>query len=375
MVDTKIIALYLPQFHCIPENDEFWGKGFTDWTTVKNATPIFEGHVQPRVPLNENYYDLSDKSNILWQATLAKNNGVYGFGVYHYWFNNNKNLLTKPAEIMRDTEDLGVKYFFIWDNCNWKRSWSNVPGNEWAPTAETETMKKDGPIILIPYILGGPEDWQNHYNYVRQHFFSENYEKINNKPIFSIIWDSEEIRKMCLYWNELAIKDGFDGIFWIFKHNKYKSYPDWAHIYDYQPHNESIWKTSWPIRIKRKIKRVFGIKEIPKLRYYDYEQVWKDIIRRSKKNNSTNIINGAFVDYDDSPRRGATRAYIFKGATPEKFEKYFRELYNISRKQDKEYIFLTAWNEWGEGAYLEPDANWGNGYLNALYNAIQPEKP
>lgn len=373
MVETKIIALYLPQFHCIPENDEFWGQGFTDWVTVKNAKPIYEGHLQPREPVNNNYYDLSEKSTILWQANLARESGVYGFGVYHYWFNNEKNLLTKPAEIMRDAEYLGVKYFYIWDNCSWKRSWSNVPGNEWAPVIENKAMKENGPSVLIPYIIGDKKDWRNHYNYLRQHFLSPNYEKRNNKPIFSIIWDSEEIREMCSYWDDLAKQDGFDGIFWIFKHNRFKSYPDWVTVYDYQPHYESIWKVNWPIRIMAKIKRILCIKETPKLRYFDYDKVWQDIIKRSKNNKSTKIINGAFVDYDDSPRRGSTRACIFKGATPEKFENYFRELYTISKKQGKEYIFLTAWNEWGEGAYLEPDSQWGKGYLNALKNIIKSE--
>lgn len=366
MKETKIIALYLPQFHCIPENDEFWGKGFTDWKTVKNAKPIYSGHIQPREPLDGNYYDLSEKHNVLWQANLAKEAGIYGFGVYHYWFNNEKNLLTKPAEIMRDTEDLGVKYFFVWDNCNWKRSWSNVPGNEWAPVAETTAMKKEGPTILIPYILGHKEDWQNHYRYVRQHFYSENYEKIYNKPVFSIIFNSRDILEMCKYWDDLAKEDGFDGIFWIFKHNKNMTYPSWASVYDYQPHYESIWKVNWPIRIKRKIKSLFGLTNTPRLRYFDYDNVWKDIISHSKQNGSPRIFNGAFVDYDDSPRRGATRACIFKGATPEKFENYFRELYNLSCFQEKEYLFLTAWNEWGEGAYLEPDKQWGNRYLDAL---------
>lgn len=371
MTDTKVIALYLPQYHCIPENDKFWGKGFTDWVTVKNAKSIYEGHNQPRVPLNGNYYDLSIKENVLWQSNLAHEYGVYGFGVYHYWFNNEKNLLTKPAEIMRDEANLSVKYFFIWDNCNWKRSWSNVPGNEWAPVVENDTMKKDGPIILIPYILGREKDWQNHYNYVRQHFFSENYEKVNNKPIFSIIGDSKDIREMCLYWDHLAREDGFDGIFWVFKRNKFVTYPNWANMYNYQPHYESIWKINWAIRFKRIFKRILRIKDTPKLRYYNYDKVWINIIKRAKKDTSTNIINGAFVDYDDSPRRGDKKAYIFKGATPQKFEKYFRELYQISRTHNKQYIFLTAWNEWGEGAYMEPDELWGRGYLEALRKIVK----
>lgn len=175
-VTTKLFALYLPQFHQIPENDKFWGKGFTDWVSVKNAKPIFDGHNQPKVPLNENYYDLSNEECVEWQAKLAYDHGIYGFAVYHYWFNNKQNILTRPAEILRDSKIVNVKYFYIWDNNNWKRSWSNVKGNDWAPSAENSN--KTGPSILIPYILGEENDWENHYNYLRKHFKSDNYEKM-----------------------------------------------------------------------------------------------------------------------------------------------------------------------------------------------------
>ena len=145
----QIIALYLPQYHRIPENDKFWGDGFTDWVTVKNAKSLFDGHQQPRVPLNDNYYDLSLKENVAWQAQLAKEYGIDGFGVYHYWFNNEQNLLTKPAEIIRDNDDIDINYFFVWDNGNWIRSWSNVAGNDWAPIAE----KKDQGRRSVPSVL------------------------------------------------------------------------------------------------------------------------------------------------------------------------------------------------------------------------------
>ena len=112
----KIIALYLPQFHQIPENDKFWGEGFTDWVTVKNAKPLFPGHNQPRKPLHDNYYDLSKKESIKWQADLANEYGIYGFGIYHYWFNNEQNLLSKPSEIIRDNDDININYCFVWDN-------------------------------------------------------------------------------------------------------------------------------------------------------------------------------------------------------------------------------------------------------------------
>ena len=133
MKRPKIIAMYLPQYHSIQENDKFWGKGFTDWVTVKNAKPLFAGHRQPRIPLNNNYYDLSIEQNVIWQSKLARAHGIYGFGVYHYWFNNETNILTRPVEIIRDCNDVDINYFLAWDNANWKRSWSNVEGYDWSP--------------------------------------------------------------------------------------------------------------------------------------------------------------------------------------------------------------------------------------------------
>ena len=179
MRKTKLIAMYLPQYHQIQENDEFWGEGFTDWITVRNAKPLFEGHDQPKVPLNNNYYDLSFRENVEWQAKLAKQYGIYGFGIYHYWFNNEKNLLTKPAQIIQENKDIDIKYFYAWDNISWKRSWSNVKesGNAWAPAIEKQKGINSGPCILIPYLIGGEADWKNHYNYLKPYFKDSRYIK------------------------------------------------------------------------------------------------------------------------------------------------------------------------------------------------------
>ena len=370
--NPKIFAMYLPQFHCIPENDEFWGKGFTDWVTVKNAKPLYEGHYQPRVPLNSNYYDLSIAENVKWQAELAKSHGVSGFGVYHYWFNNEKNLLTKPAEIMRDTPNLGVKYFYVWDNCLWKRSWSNLQeGNDWAPVTDDNLSKKSGPEVLIPYILGGKADWENHYNYLRSHFLSENYEKKDNMPLFGIFHFSEDIVEMCEYWNELAKADGFDGIYFIIKSSDYKVYPSMFCRYNYEPHH-SAWEPKLFMKIVNKLLRILHI-SIPShngIMFYDYDKVWKSLLKYASNHKEANLIHGAFVGYDDSPRRGSNKSKIVINQTPEKFSKYLKQLIEISRKQDKNYIFLTAWNEWGEGAYLEPDTVDGLSYLEAVKKAV-----
>lgn len=359
---TKLIAWYLPQYHCIPENDEFWGKGFTDWVTVKNAKPLFKGHKQPRIPLNNNYYDLSIKENVAWQAKLAKDNGIYGFGIYHYWFNNEKNLLTKPLEIIFDNKEIDIHYFLAWDNANWKRSWSAVDGNAWAPIADqsNETNKKTG--ILIPYILGNEPDWQNHYNHLLPYFKDERYIKVNNKPMFTILQYDESIEKMCRYWNTLAIKDGFNGIFFVYKNIRWFNWNNDSIRFNYEPHYDG-WQnpTIWERRVE-KLKKALNL-PINRI-YYNYDKIWKRILYNAK-NSSPNEFLGAFVGYDDSPRR-SVRGKVVKGISPEKFKKYLSELIKISEEQGKEYIFITAWNEWGEGAYLEPDTISKNNYLEAI---------
>lgn len=368
--------MYLPQYHQIPENDSFWGKGFTDWTTVKGARPLFDRHRQPRVPLNENYYDLSIKDNIVWQSNLARKYGIYGFGIYHYWFNNEKNILTKPAEIIRDNTDININYFFAWDNISWKRSWGNVMANDWAPLMDIK-QKQNGPTILIPYILGREKDWENHYNYVRSHFFVDKYIKVDNRPVFVIYHYSDDIEQMCNYWNVLAQKDGFNGIFFIFRNDekgkviRTRLVPEREYTFNYEPSRNGWVNCTTMRKIKSVIKKhLLRCSNKKRLTIYDYDRIWEQIIKNARKKYSdSNVFHGAFVAYDDTPRRGQ-RGIVIKGSSPIKFNKYMKKLLEISDSQEKEFVFLTAWNEWGEGAYLEPDELDGEGYLEALKDAI-----
>lgn len=358
----KIIAMYLPQFHCIPENDEFWGKGFTDWVTVKKAQPLFKGHQQPRVPQNKNYYDLSIKAHVAWQARLAKDYGIYGFGIYHYWFNNEKNLLTKPSEIILENKDIDTHFFFAWDNVSWKRSWSNVSGaNDWAPIMD---QQKTGPSILIPYVLGEEKDWINHYHHLLPYFQDQRYMKKDGKPVFIILHYSPEIAKMCHCWNELAKKDGFDGVFFIFFNEK--DTPASEYTFKYEPSFSCFAYDSLSDRLMHKVKSLLSIGGEMVVR--DYDKAWKRILKNASSMPHETFYHGAVVSFDDTPRRGR-KARILKNSTPQKFENYLLELMKITASQHKDYIFLTAWNEWGEGAYLEPDEITGMRYLQAIKNA------
>lgn len=363
MEKVKIIAMYLPQFHSIPENNKFWGEGFTDWVTLKNAKPLFDGHQQPVVPFQKNYYDLSEEKNVVWQCKLAEKYGIYGFGVYHYWFNDNQNLLVKPAEIMRDCEEINTKYFFTWDNCSWVRSWSNVSGNDWSPLEDSKQNKK-GPKILVEYKLGQEKNWLNHYNYLKSHFKSKNYMKHENKPVFAIINYNEDILRMCEYWDTLAKADGFEGITFFFKYKPFIKYPESINLYNYEPHFSGWVNVSYLKRIQNAIIRKLKLEK--DIYIYDYDKVWKSLIKNAAIHKESNFFHGAFIGYDDSPRRGRKRSRIIVGGTPQKFSKYLKEIIQISEEQKKDYVFLTAWNEWSEGAYLEPDETHKFGYLEAL---------
>lgn len=361
-MEPKIIAMYLPQYHEIPENNEFWGKGFSDWVTVKKAKPLFKGHDQPKVPLNGNYYDLSQKESVKWQAELAKKYGVYGFGIYHYWFNNDKNLLTKPAEIIKDNPDIDIKFHFAWDNTSWVRSWSNVSGNAWAPSYEKSKLK-GGKAVLVEYILGSKEDWKKHYEWLRPFFKDERYIKKNNKPIFVIFHFSPEIEQMCNYWQKLAQNDGFAGIHFIFRYVEDVVLPKGLFSFRYEPIYSGWSNQSLLTRIINKIGKI--IRRDGTLNRYIYKSIWKNIISNAKKTKDSSMYYGAFVSYDDTPRRGR-KGIVVVGSTPSIFRDYLGKLVKICKIQNKEFIFLTAWNEWGEGAYLEPDESNQQGFLEAL---------
>lgn len=352
---TKIFAMYLPQYHEIPENDEFWGKGFTDWNGVKNAKPLFKNHDQPRIPLNNNYYDLSKEENVLEQVKLAKEYGIDGFGIYHYWFNDEKNLLTKPSEILLSHKEADISFFFAWDNISWKRTWSKIKGNDWAPISEKDKDNK-GPEILIEHKLGNEDSWIKHFNYLLPFFKDERYVKKDGMPVFLIYHVEDGIFSMMEYWNKLAKENGFNGIYYIFRHDILNDLPTSLPTFCYEPSC-----SGWSSLVQRVKRRLFknGVK------IYDYDKIWKKIITKAKEDKNPNLYYGAFVGYDDTPRRGE-KGTIIKNSSPEKFARYLENLFDISNKKQKDFIFLTAWNEWGEGAYLEPDTNKKYSYLEAI---------
>lgn len=372
---VRIIANYLPQYHETIENNNWWGKGYTDWVAVKNSTSLFENHNQPKKPLNNNYYDLSVKDDIKWQAELARKYNIDAFGIYHYWFSSEQNLLSKPAEIIKQNKDIDIDYLFIWDNSTWKRTWSNVKekfSNDMAPMFDSDKNEKNKGILAnLEY--GNEKDWKRHFEYLLDFFNDERYIKEDNCPVF-VFYNQDNkpeiLKEMCACWNKWAKENGFNGMYFIGKKNTH-NVKIAEHEFLYQP----LWDAWIPQTFIQKVSNKLKEKcfsSNTKLQIYDYDKVWNKIFKSAKKWKNESIYYGAFVSYDDTPRRG-NKGKVIVGSTPEKFGNYILKLVDLSKKYNKKFIFVTAWNEWGEGAYLEPDITNKYGYLEQFLKINKEE--
>ena len=353
----KAIALYLPQFYRTPENDEWWGEGFTEWTAVKNAQALYEGHNQPREPFGDNYYNLLDKKVMEWQADLAKKYSVGGFCFYHYWFANGKKMLEKPAENLLRWTDIDMPFCFEWANEPWIRTWGNVRGgNVWSAVFENKKDAGNGGILL-KQMYGKERQWKEHFEYLLPFFMDERYIRVDGKPVFSI-YKPELIPRYCLEsmivcWRELAEKAGLGGLFFLGVKGNEKV-----------PNCFDAWRDMVPgnVMLKDDTNKLLA-RDITGARRISYDTVWNRILKRKgydKKGYWCGI-----VDFDTTPRKGANGVSIV-GASPNGFRYNFEKLVKKSLENNNDFIFINAWNEWGEGMYLEPDKQHGYAYLEAV---------
>lgn len=372
MDKKKVIAFYLPQYHTIPENDTSYGKGFTEWTNVKKANPLFENHNQPRIPEKNNYYNLLDINVMIKQAELAKKYGIYGFCYYHYWFKNGKKLLEKPLEAMLKDKRVDIPFMLCWANENWTRKWDG--GNN---------------EIIVEQNYGDYEDLKKHIDYLCEFFRDERYIKMDGKPVF-IIYKPEiipNIRKVVGLIRKRVKENGFNGIVIM------SQYPDYffackkSDLLDYHIQFEPKFIQDYEVEklnLKRRKVKHFMLshnmnylyqillqkyqKEKKKeLVHRDYDNDWQEIINYPVDDKRT--VAGAFVDWDNTPRNKT--GLVYDNATPEKFCYFFKELVTkVDKEYALDYIFINAWNEWAEGAYLEPDEKNHYKYLEAIKRVV-----
>ena len=360
----KIVAFNLPQFHEIPENNEWWGNGFTEWTNIKADNKYSDGIK----PLNGNYYNFLEKSTMQWQADLCKQYGVYGMCYYHYYFNG-RLLLEKPVENLLKWKDIDQKFCFCWANHTWYRSWNG---------------SKE---VLLEQTYGEEEDWQKHFEYLKPFFEDDRYIKIDNKPVFVVFNAAVDcLGDMMSFLDSACKKIGFAGIYYI------QSVSD-ADKLGFAPINADEILTREPdfsfnafVKkinrtplgfIKRCIRyvnrKVFHIKRI-NLRKFNGNKLMRFAIKDIENAPTDRSYLRCAWSMWDNTYRHKWRGYKISRPSKEVFEEYLRALKNDCERRGKEYIFFNAWNEWAEGMILEPEEKYGYYFLESIKKVVVDEK-
>lgn len=358
---VQFLAYYLPQFHPIPENDMWWGKGFTEWTNVTKAEPLFKGHYQPILPGELGFYDLRVSEIQEQQANLAKEYGVDGFIYYQYWFGNGKMLLEKPAETMLENKNIKLPFCFCWANETWKGVAHGL----------------DNSNVLIEQTYQGEQGYKSYFDYLLPFFKDKRYIKVNNKPMFHIykLNDIPDLEVFLGVFNQLAIENGFDGIWLVGTHANSNTVTTNPQIYGQvgiDVFSSMRYEQAFRFRsgtflrkVELKLFKKFGLSFVKSnLIVLDYKIAVEKL--------RVNFINKKYIacvfpNWDNSARSG-NNAMIFKNATPEYWKQHLKiALEELEKnKENPRFIIIKSWNEWAEGNYLEPDAKFGRRWLEVV---------
>lgn len=378
------IAIHLPQFHPFAENDEWWGKGFTEWTNVTKAKPLFKGHYQPHLPADLGFYDLRLEEARLAQIALAKQYGIYGFCYYHYWFNG-KRLMHEPLDRMLANKKEDFPFMLCWANENWTRRWDG---------AENE--------ILIEQIYSEDDDL-DHIQFLCEHFFKDpRYIRINGKPFFSIYRPNllPNLEETISIWRKAAHDLGIGEIYIglvntfgakydlialkadisiefapHFKPPENRYYEGGTKIIERFNKNRNYWTDRINLKLLSYIN--YGIAnrfKLPKNKvfdnnvFYDYQEL---VEREVKRELPKNTFPSIFPMWDNSARKNQ-HAFVAVNSTPQIYEKWLKSIFVRFKplSSEENFVFITAWNEWAEGNHLEPCRKWGIQYLEATKRAI-----
>lgn len=358
-MDQKIIAFYLPQYHPTLHNNEWWGEGFTEWTNVAKAKPLYPGHYQPKVPADLGFYDLRYPEIRKKQAELAEKAGVTGFCYYHYWFGNGQEELDLPFKEVVRSKEPDFPFCLCWANETWYKKFWNSDGNVQEKTT------------LAEQLYPGKEDNISHFYSLLEAFKDKRYIRVDGKLLFVIYkpLDFPCVKEFMDLWNELAKKEGLNGFHFVaYSLHANKEYQNLKSMnfdavcscrlgYGNQTRMMAAIKKS--INILWGIPRIFSYRKMIKYLVSDFERVHDDVY-------PTLIPN-----WDHTPR-STKYGYVYHGACPDIFEKHAVDvLDHIKEKNKKNQIcFLKSWNEWGEGNYMEPDLKFGKGWINALRLAV-----
>ena len=363
--NPQVIAFYLPQYHPIPENDEWYGKGFTEWTNVGKAKPQFKGHYQPRVPADLGYYDLRLPQVRQAQADLAKEAGITAFCYYHYWFGNGKQLLEMPFNEVVRLGEPDFPFCLAWANHTWYRKmWDS----------EKNILSKE---VLVKQEYPGEKDIEQHFYSLLEAFKDKRYYKIHDKLVF-VLYKAENIPNVDFFkekWQQLAKENHLPAFFFV-------SYSDDIYRLQNDTHKNcdasilSLKTDTGSKGSSTKMRKYYRVLMMLVARFlqkpmqvFEYVDVLPKLVNPlfSEKR----IYPVLIPNWDYTPRRGAG-GLIFHNAAPSLFKKHVLQVFNLikNKPEDDQIVFLKSWNEWGEGNYMEPDLKYGKGYIKALREAI-----
>jgi lipopolysaccharide biosynthesis protein len=361
-VALRAVAFYLPQFHPIPENDEWWGPGFTEWTNVARARPLFEGHYQPHLPADLGFYDLRNPESRQQQADLARAHNIHGFCYWHYWFNG-RRILERPFTEVLASGEPRFPFMLCWANENWTRVWDGGEHHR---------------LLVQDYSL---DDDRRHIRSLFPAFEDERYIRIDGKPVFGLYRTSAlpDVKRTVEVWREEAQKAGV-GDLYLFRVDAHEwDRPDVATVgldaaVEFHPDVTLQLPRQRPALPIRAFNRAFRPNNsIRHHNYFRYEDMVHAAVQRLQSPAPWTKFPGLTPMWDNSPRR-ANSSTVFVGSTPDLYQQWLEAIVATFRppSSDENLIFINAWNEWAEGNHLEPDLRWGRAYLEATNAALAP---
>jgi len=364
------IAIYLPQYHPVPENDLWWGKGFTEWTNVVKAKPLYNGHYQPQLPSDLGFCDLRLAETREAQAQMAKAFGVHGFCYYHYWFNG-RRILERPFREVLELGQPDFPFMLCWANENWTRRWDGM---------ENEVLLKQDYSDL---------DDVEHIRYlIKSVFADKRYIRIDGKPCFVIYkpFLLPNPVKTAQTWRQIAKEHGMElylmhMVFGYRASVEHSLVEGFDAAIDFEPFGirrmqpKTPNKKSLAEKILQQIKfrlRKFSVKG--RLPLVSYENMFKNLA--SVHSYNFKLYPSLVPGWDNSPRRPKDPTLILTESTPEKFGQWFAKIHEDFKpfSNEENLVFINAWNEWAEGNHLEPCVKWGTSYLEATAKILLSEK-
>ena len=349
--NARVIAFYLPQFHPIPENDLWWGKGFTEWTNVGKARKLYPGHYQPRVPADLGYYDLRVPETREQQADMAREYGVEGFCYWHYWFGNGKQLLEKPFNEVLSSGKPDYPFCLAWANESWKGFHHGLEKRQ----------------VLIEQQYPSEQDYIDHFYAVLPALKDSRYISVDDKPLFLIFQplNLPDAAAFIALWQKLAQDNGLKGIHFVgqlYSDDKIDEVlslgfdsVNLVRMYDYKKHRKQL-----PYLFREVLRFLFRTPHIA-----SYADAMKFFIGKSEERST--VYPTIIPNWDHTPRTGRN-GLVFHQSTPELFAEHLKAVENViaDKKPEDRIVFIKSWNEWAEGNYMEPDLKYGRSYLERL---------